>query len=70
MTILGTDPDAIDRSEDRERFQQIIEKLNLKQPNNKTVSNLEEALESADAIGFPIVVRPSYVLGGRGHGIG
>ena len=66
LTILGTDPDAIDRSEDRERFQQIIEKLNLKQPNNKTVSNLEEALESADAIGFPIVVRPSYVLGGRG----
>ena len=65
LTILGTDPDAIDRSEDRERFQQIIEKLNLKQPNNKTVSNLEEALESADAIGFPIVVRPSYVLGGR-----
>ena len=40
LTILGTDPDAIDRSEDRERFQQIIEKLNLKQPNNKTVSNL------------------------------
>ena len=65
LTILGTDPDAIDRSEDRERFQQIIEKLNLKQPKNKTVSNLNEALESADAIGFPIVVRPSYVLGGR-----
>ena len=67
MTILGTDPDAIDRSEDRERFQQIIEKL-IQQPNNKTVSNLEEAIESADAIGFPIVVRPSYVLG-EGPGI-
>tara|TARA_B100000767_G_scaffold42716_1_gene36574 strand:- start:5427 stop:8639 length:3213 start_codon:yes stop_codon:yes gene_type:complete len=65
VNILGTDVDAIDRSEDRERFQELIIKLNLKQPLNSTVKNITEALEKAEEIGFPIVVRPSYVLGGR-----
>ena len=65
VKILGTDVDAIDRSEDRERFQELVNKLNLKQPSNATAKNLKEALEKANEIGFPIVVRPSYVLGGR-----
>lgn len=65
VPIIGTSPDAIDRAEDRQRFQQMVNKLGLKQPANATVSNIEEALESAEAIGFPLVVRPSYVLGGR-----
>ena len=65
MNILGTNVDAIDRSEDRERFQELVNKLNLKQPSNATAKNLDEALYEAKKIGFPIVVRPSYVLGGR-----
>ncbi|MFW8590058.1 carbamoyl-phosphate synthase large subunit [Glaciecola sp. 2405UD65-10] len=65
VNIIGTSPDAIDRAEDRERFQQMVNKLGLKQPANATVSNMEEALENAEKIGFPLVVRPSYVLGGR-----
>lgn len=65
VPIIGTSPDAIDRAEDRERFQQMVQKLSLKQPANSTVSNWEEALEEAEKIGFPLVVRPSYVLGGR-----
>ena len=65
VTILGTDVDAIDRSEDRERFQSLANQLELKQPPNNTVKNIKEALDSSEAIGFPIVVRPSYVLGGR-----
>ncbi len=65
VNIIGTSPDAIDRAEDRERFQQMVNKLGLKQPANATVSNMEEALEKAEIIGFPLVVRPSYVLGGR-----
>ncbi|MCC2615286.1 carbamoyl-phosphate synthase large subunit [Aestuariibacter halophilus] len=65
VPIIGTSPDAIDQAEDRERFQQMVHKLKLKQPENATVSNMEEALAKADAIGFPLVVRPSYVLGGR-----
>lgn len=65
VPIVGTSPDAIDRAEDRERFQHLVNKLDLKQPANATVSNIEEALEKAVGIGFPLVVRPSYVLGGR-----
>lgn len=65
VPIIGTSPDAIDRAEDRERFQHMVHKLDLKQPANATVSNMEQALEEAVKIGFPLVVRPSYVLGGR-----
>lgn len=65
VNIIGTSPDAIDRAEDRERFQQMVNKLGLKQPANATVSNMDEALANAEQIGFPLVVRPSYVLGGR-----
>ena len=65
VPILGTSPDAIDKAEDRERFQQIVKKLNLHQPANGTVRSEEEAIEVAKRIGYPLVVRPSYVLGGR-----
>ena len=65
VPIIGTSADAIDRAEDRERFQTMIQKLNLKQPPNSTVRSLEEAIIEAEKIGFPLVVRPSYVLGGR-----
>ncbi len=63
--IIGTSPDSIDLAEDRERFQKMIQKLNLKQPVNDTARSQSEALEIANSIGFPLVVRPSYVLGGR-----
>jgi carbamoyl-phosphate synthase large subunit len=63
--IIGTSPKAIDLAEDREHFQKIIKKLGLKQPHNGTARSLEQAIDIADAIGFPLVVRPSYVLGGR-----
>ena len=63
--IIGTSPDSIDLAEDRERFQKMIKKLNLKQPVNDTARSQEEAVEIANSIGFPLVVRPSYVLGGR-----
>ena len=65
VKIIGTPPDAIDRAEDRERFQQFLQKLNLRQPENDTVFTRDEALESAARIGYPVVIRPSYVLGGR-----
>ena len=65
VPIIGTSPDAIDEAEDRERFQKLIEKLSLIQPPNKTVRTQEEAEIAAETIGFPLVVRPSYVLGGR-----
>ena len=65
VRILGTSPDAIDRAEDRERFQALIQKLGLLQPPNGTAMDLEEALEVAERITYPVVVRPSYVLGGR-----
>ena len=65
VPIIGTTPDAIDRAEDRERFQQMIEKLGLLQPHNATARSADEAVELAKGIGYPLVVRPSYVLGGR-----
>jgi carbamoyl-phosphate synthase large subunit len=65
VPIIGTSADAIDLAEDRERFQQLIQKLGLKQPPNSTVRSVEESIEKAVAIDYPLVVRPSYVLGGR-----
>ncbi len=65
VKIIGTPPDAIDRAEDRERFQKFLKKLNLRQPENDTVFTQEEAIEAAKRIGYPVVIRPSYVLGGR-----
>ncbi|MFT6908257.1 MAG: carbamoyl-phosphate synthase large subunit [Oleiphilaceae bacterium] len=65
VPIIGTSPDAIDRAEDRERFQKMIEHLGLRQPSNATVRSLEEGIVAANKIGYPLVVRPSYVLGGR-----
>ena len=65
VPIIGTTPDAIDRAEDRERFQHMIEKLDLLQPLNATARSADEAVELAKKIGYPLVVRPSYVLGGR-----
>ncbi|MCC6156830.1 MAG: carbamoyl-phosphate synthase large subunit, partial [Deltaproteobacteria bacterium] len=65
VPILGTSPDAIDRTEDRKRFALIVNKLGLRQPPNDTAMNVDEAVEVADRIGYPVVVRPSYVLGGR-----
>ncbi len=65
VPVIGTSPDAIDKAEDRERFQKAVDKLGLKQPENATVTTLEEAVDKAKSIGYPLVVRPSYVLGGR-----
>ena len=65
MPIIGTSPDAIDRAEDRERFQEMLHKLGLQQPENGMARSFEEAEKVADRIGYPVVVRPSYVLGGR-----
>jgi carbamoyl-phosphate synthase large subunit len=65
VPIIGTSPDAIDRAEDRERFQQCIERLGLRQPPNRTARTTEDGVRLANEIGYPLVVRPSYVLGGR-----
>ncbi|TVO71230.1 carbamoyl-phosphate synthase large subunit [Sedimenticola selenatireducens] len=63
--IIGTSPDSIDLAEDRERFQKLVEKLGLKQPPNRTATEAEQAVLLAEEVGYPLVVRPSYVLGGR-----
>lgn len=65
VPIIGTSPDMIDAAEDRERFQQMLHDLGLKQPPNRTARNPESAIRMAEEIGYPLVVRPSYVLGGR-----
>jgi carbamoyl-phosphate synthase large subunit len=65
VPIIGTSPDMIDAAEDRERFQQLLQKLGLRQPPNATARTEAEALQKAEALGYPLVVRPSYVLGGR-----
>ncbi|MGZ5583188.1 MAG: carbamoyl-phosphate synthase large subunit, partial [Usitatibacter sp.] len=65
VPIIGTSPDSIDRAEDRERFQQMLQELKLRQPPNRTARTPEAALAAAKEIGYPVVVRPSYVLGGR-----
>ena len=65
VKILGTTPDTIDLAEDRDRFRQVIEKLGIPQPESGMATNLEEAIKIAERIGYPLMVRPSYVLGGR-----
>src|SRR6478672_2585233 len=65
VTILGTSPDAIDTAEDRRRFEKIAREVGLVQPPNGTATSVDEALEAAERIGYPVLVRPSYVLGGR-----
>ena len=66
VPIIGTSPDSIDLAEDRERFQNLLERLGLKQPPNATARSVEQAVAAAKDLGYPLVVRPSYVLGGRG----
>ncbi|MGB0843597.1 MAG: carbamoyl-phosphate synthase large subunit [Alphaproteobacteria bacterium] len=66
IPILGTSPDAIDLAEDRERFQQLLQSLDLRQPENGLAHSAEEAIEVTEKIGYPVLLRPSYVLGGRG----
>ena len=65
IRILGTSPDSIDRAEDRKRFKTLLHKLDLRQPESDTAMSVEEAVEAAQKIGYPVMVRPSYVLGGR-----
>ena len=65
IKIMGTSPDSIDRAENRDRFQEIVTKLKLNQPDNDTAMDVEKALLAAERIGYPVLVRPSYVLGGR-----
>jgi carbamoyl-phosphate synthase large subunit len=65
VRILGTSPDAIDTAEDRRRFEKIVRELGIMQPENGTATSIDEAVEIADGIGYPVLVRPSYVLGGR-----
>ncbi|MFZ6017419.1 MAG: carbamoyl-phosphate synthase large subunit [Nitrospirota bacterium] len=65
IKILGTSPDSIDRAEDRKRFKELLHKLNLKQAESDTAMSVEEAIYAAERIGYPVMIRPSYVLGGR-----
>ena len=66
VNIIGTSPEMIDAAEDRDQFRTILENLNLKQPENRIAHSRDEAYEAAEAIGFPVLLRPSFVLGGRG----
>ncbi|MDQ8181234.1 carbamoyl-phosphate synthase large subunit [Pelagicoccus sp. SDUM812005] len=66
VNIIGTSPESIDAAEDRELFKRILDETGLKQPDNKTVLNEKEAIETAEQVGFPLLLRPSFVLGGRG----
>src|SRR5207248_5680430 len=66
IPILGTSADAIDLAEDRQRFLELLHRLKLKQPNNGTALNIDAAVKVAREIGYPLILRPSYVLGGRG----
>ena len=65
VPVIGTSSDSIDAAEDRERFKNILKKINVLQPPNSTARNKKQALKEAEKIGYPIIVRPSYVLGGR-----
>src|SRR5262249_43101270 len=65
LPIIGTSVDSIDTAEDRERFQELVDRLKLKQPANGTALDLQQAVHAARRIGYPVLVRPSYVLGGR-----
>ena len=65
VPIIGTSPDMIDCAEDRARFQQMLQQLNLKQPPNRTVRTVEQAIQAVQEVGYPLVMRPSNVLGGR-----
>jgi carbamoyl-phosphate synthase large subunit len=65
IRILGTSPDSIDRAEDRKRFKELLHKLDLRQPESDTAMSIDEAVQAAQKIGYPVMVRPSYVLGGR-----
>jgi carbamoyl-phosphate synthase large subunit len=65
VPIIGTTPDSIDLAEDRERFQQLLQRIELRQPPNRTAISIDAAVKGAEEIGYPLVVRPSYVLGGR-----
>ena len=69
VTIIGTSPDSIDLAEDRQRFSELLWELGIPQPASGTATSREEARDVAERIGFPVVVRPSYVLGGRGMAI-
>ena len=66
MPILGTSADAIDIAEDRERFDKLLEKFNISRPKGCTVKTLDEALLAANMLGYPVLLRPSYVIGGQG----
>ncbi len=66
--IIGTSVDDIDVAEDRERFQELVERLHLRQPENGTALDVQQAVHAARRIGYPVLVRPSYVLGGRAMG--
>ncbi len=66
VKILGTSPEVIDLAEDRDRFRNIMDKLEIPMPEAGMAVNVDEALEVAEKIGYPVMVRPSYVLGGRG----